>query len=166
MRKIFTVLMVGAALGLAGCGKKEEKTVYSDGQTTVTQTGNVAGGGDGHITVTGPNGEKAEYGTGASAKLPAYLPVYPGGTVTMSTSGSSASGSGGSTLIHTSAAPSDVIAFYKGKTAAHGMKDVATTEAGAMISYAAEDATQKESVSVIATKGADGTDVQIIWGSK
>jgi len=163
--RIFAVVTLGAALALTGCGKKEEKTVYSDGQTTVTQTDNGAGG-DNHITVTGPNGEKVEYGTGANAKLPAYLPVYPGATVTMSNTGSSAQGSGGSVLFHTTASMAEVIAFYKDKAKAHGLKDVATTDAGTMMSYAAESDGQKESLSVIATKDESGTNGQIIWGSK
>lgn len=161
MQKIFAVVMIGAAVSLAACGKKDEKTVYSDGQNTITQSGS----GD-HMTVTGSNGAKMEFGSGASAKMPSYLPLYPGAKITASFTGQGKDGAGGVVTFHTDAAPGDVIAFYKQKAAAAGMVDAMNMETGGTTMFAANNEKAKTQLSVSATKGSDGTDGQITWGSK
>ena len=97
MRRIVAVMMMGAALGLVGCGKTDTKT-YSDGKGNNVSVSNA---GD-HMTITGSNGEKVEFGTGASAKMPAYLPLYPGAKVTASFTGQGKDGSGGMVSFHCS----------------------------------------------------------------
>lgn len=163
MQKMFAVLAIGAAVALAGCGKKDEKTVYSDGGNTITQSQS----GD-HMTVTGQNGEKMEFGTGAGAasKLPAYAPLYPGATVTSSFSGAGKEGSGGSLAFHTTAAPADVIAFYKDKAAGGGLKQTMNADMNGTMMFTAQNDDNKTQVSITATKGADGTEGQITWSSK
>ena len=163
MQKIFAVLAIGAALALAGCGKKDEKTVYTDGKNTVSTSES----GD-HMTITGQNGEKVEFGSGASAaaKLPAYAPLYPGATVTSSFTGSGKDGSGGVVAFHTSAAPADVIAFYKDKTAAGGLTQSMNADMNGTLMFAAGKDNDKTSISITATKAAGGTDTTITWGSK
>src|SRR5580765_5710648 len=80
MRNLVVIAMIATAASLAGCGKSDTK-VYSTGKGSVA----VSQSGD-HMTVTGSNGEKVEFGSGASAtaKLPSYLPLYPGAKVTTS----------------------------------------------------------------------------------
>lgn len=159
MRILIVAAMVGAAFGLVACGKNDSKN--SDGSGSVS----VSGSGD-HLSMTGSNGEKVEIGTGASAKLPAYMPMYPGGTVTSSFSGSGKDGSGGVVVFHVNAAPAQIIAFYKQKAAAAGMADTMNAEMGATSTYVASNDKTKQSLSVSATKGADGSDVQLTWGAK
>ncbi|MBV9992859.1 MAG: hypothetical protein JOZ72_16395 [Alphaproteobacteria bacterium] len=163
MQKIFAVIAIGAALALSGCGKKDEKTVYSDGKNTVSTSES----GD-HMTITGQNGDKAEFSSGASAaaKLPAYAPLYPGASVTSSFTGSGKDGSGGVVAFHTKAAPADVIAFYKDKTAAGGLAQSMNADMNGTLMFAASKDGDKTSISVTATKGTDGTDAQITWGTK
>ncbi|HWA91373.1 MAG TPA: hypothetical protein VG889_15160 [Rhizomicrobium sp.] len=161
MQKIFVVVALGAAVTLAACGKKDEKTVYSDGQNTVSTNES----GD-HTTITGANGEKMEFGAGSSAKMPAFAPAYPGAKVTASFTANTGKGESGSVQLLTSASPADVIAFYKQKTAAAGMAQQAMAEMGTTTIYSAADDKSKQAVSISATKGSDGTTVQVTWGPK
>jgi len=162
MQKIFAVVMIGTAVALAACGKKDEqKTVYSDGTNTVTQTGS----GD-HMTITGSNGEKVEFGSGASAKMPSYLSLYPGAKITSSFTGQGKDGGGGVVTFHAGAAPAQIIAFYKQKAAAAGMSEAMNMETGGTTMFAANNDKAKTSLSVTATKAADGADAQVTWSTK
>jgi hypothetical protein len=161
MQKIFAMVALGAAVSLAACGKKDEKTVYSNGGATVTQSSS----GD-HMTITGANGEKVEFGSGSSAKMPSYLPLYPGANITASFSGQGKDGSGGVVTFHTGATPADVISFYKKKAAAAGMTEAMNMESGGTTLFTAANEKAKTTLSVSATKGTDGTDAQVTWGSK
>jgi hypothetical protein len=160
MHKLVVVAMIAAAIGLTACGKKDESK-EANGSGSV----NISGSGD-HFSMTGANGEKVEIGTGASAKLPSYLPMYPGGTVTSSFTGSGQDGSGGVVVFHVHATPGDVIAFYKQKAAAAGMADTMNAEMGATTTYVAANEKAKQTITVSATKASDGSDVQLTWGSK
>jgi hypothetical protein len=161
MQKIFAVVVLGAAIGLAACGKKDEKTVYSDGKNTVTQSA----AGD-HTTITGANGEKMEFGAGSTAKMPAFAPAYPGAKVTASVTANTGKGETGSVQLQTSASPADVIAFYKQKTAASGMAQTVNAEMGTTMIYSAASDASKTQVSVSASKTAEATVVTVTWGPK
>jgi hypothetical protein len=188
MRAIFAVAAIAAALTLAGCGKHESSSTTttsgnSGGGTTTTTTTNSSNGnstvtsmtGDtNHMTITGSNGEKVEIGTGSSAKLPDYLPMYPGGTVTSSFTGSGKDGGGGVVVFHAKGAdPAAVIAFYKDKAKGAGMTDKMSMDMGGTQTYVAsnEDSDAgkakggKKTLTVSATKKDDGTDVQLTWGT-
>jgi hypothetical protein len=188
MRAIFAVAAIAAALTLAGCGKHDSSNSStgsgssdnssagtgasggSSGGSTVTSVT----GGTNHMTITGSNGEKVEIGTGASAKLPDYIPMYPGGTVTSSFTGSGKDGGGGVVVFHAKGAdPAAVVAFYKDKAKAAGMADKVSMDMGGTLTYVASnedtDAGKvkggKKTLSVSATKKDDGADVQLTWGT-
>lgn len=161
MRKLFTIAMIGAALALSGCGKKDEKTVYSDNKGNSVAT-NASGD---HMTFTGSNGEKMEIGTGTNAKLPAYLAVYPGASVAANINTNNADGTGGMVSLKTSAAPADVIAFYKQKAQAHGMKESMNADMNGTMTFAAANDAAKEQLAVSAAKDSDGTTVSITWSA-
>jgi hypothetical protein len=156
--------MIAAAATLAGCGKHDTKT-YTDGNGNSVAVSN---SGDGHMTITGSNGEKVEFGTGASAmaKMPPYLPLYPGAKVTTSFTGSGKDGSGGMIAFQVSAGTADVVNFYKQKATAAGMAQTMSAEMGDTTTYVAANDKTKQTVSVSATKGSDGTTVQLTWGEK
>jgi hypothetical protein len=160
MRAFVTVVMIGAAVGLTACGKSDTKT-YSTGNGNVT----VSNAND-HMTITGSNGEKVEFGTGTNAKLPTFLPLYPGATVQSSFTGNGKDGSGGVVTFHAHAAPADIIGFYKSRSTAAGMAQTMTADMGATSTYVAANDKTKQTVSVSATKGGDGTTVQLTWGEK
>lgn len=161
MQKVFAVIAIGAALALAGCGKKDEKTVYSDGHNTVSTNAS----GD-HMTITGQNGEKVEFGAGTNAKLPDFAPLYPGANVTSSVTGSGKDGNGGMVGFHTSSPPADVIAFYKAKSGAGGLAQTMDANVNGVMMFAAGKNDNKTSISITASKGTDGTDATVTWSSK
>jgi hypothetical protein len=160
MRAFVTVVMIGAAVGLSGCGKSGTKT-YSTGNGSVT----VSNSND-HMTITGSNGEKVEIGSGTDAKLPSFLPLYAGATVQSSFTGNGKDGSGGMVSFHAHAAPADIIGFYKDKSTAAGMAQTMTADMGGTSTYVAANDKTKQTMSVSATKDADGTTVQLTWGMK
>ncbi len=178
MRTNFAVAAIAAALTLAGCGKHDQNsstttTANSDGTTTTTTTTS-SGGGANHMTITGSNGEKVEIGTGSSAKLPDYLPMYPGGAITSSFTGSGKDGGGGVVVFHAKGAdPAAIIAFYKDKAKAAGMADKMNMDMGGTLTYVASnedtDAGKvkggKKTLTVSATKKDGGVDVQLTWGT-
>lgn len=163
MRRAFAVLMIGTAFALAGCGKSDQK-VYTDDKGNKVAVSN---SGD-HMTITGSNGEKVEFGSGANAtaKLPSYLPLYPGSTVTSSFTGSGKDGSGGVIVFHAHAAPAAIIAFYKDKTTSAGMAQTMTSEMGQTSTYIASNDKTKQTASISATAGGDGSDVNLTWSTK
>ena len=163
MRQVAVVFLFSAAL--VACGKSDTKT-YSDSKGNSVTVSNNGGGGDSHMTFTGSNGEKAEFNTGANAKMPPNLPLYPGANVTASFSGQGKDGSGGMVAFHTKASPADVIAFYKQKAEGSGMAQTAMMDMGATTTYVAANEKENRTVSVSATKAGDGTDAQITWGAK
>jgi dihydroxyacetone kinase len=56
--------------------------------------------------------------------------------------------------------------FYKQKTTAAGMAQTMSAEMGETTTYVAANDKTKQTVSVSATKGGDGTTVQLTWGEK
>ena len=160
MRAFVAVAMIGAAVGLTACGKSDTKT-YSTGNGSVT----VSNSSD-HMTITGSNGEKAEFGTGTNAKLPAFLPLYPGATVQSSITGNGKDGSGGMVAFQAHASPADIIGFYKTKATAAGMGQTMAADIGGTSTYVAANDKTRQTMSVSATKSADGSSVQLTWGTK
>jgi hypothetical protein len=152
--------MIVAAAGLTACGKSGTKT-YSTNNGNVT----VSNSND-HMTITGSNGEKVEFGTGTNAKLPTFLPLYPGATVQSSFTGNGKDGSGGVVTFHAHASPADIIDFYKNKATSAGMAQTMTADMGGTSTYVAANDKTKQTMSVSATKDADGTSVQLTWGLK
>ncbi|HVU19635.1 MAG TPA: hypothetical protein VHE09_02820 [Rhizomicrobium sp.] len=162
MRKLVIATMVVAAAGLSGCGKKDTK-VYTDSNGNSVAMSN---SGDGHMTVTGSNGEKVEIGAGSQAKMPSWLPLYPGAKVTASFTGQGKDGNAGMVSFSTSDGPEAVIAFYKQKAGAVGMADTMNMNSGGTLVYIAANEKTKTQLSVSATKGGDGTTGQVTWGAK
>ena len=72
----------------------------------------------GKITFEGPDGEKAEFGT---AKLPDWIPAYPGATVTTGMTGSGKQGSGGMVSMSADGKAEDILKWYEDKFTAAGM---------------------------------------------
>ncbi len=162
MRKLVAATMIIAAAGLTACGKHDAK-VYTDSKGNSVAVSN---SDNGHMTITGSNGEKVEIGSGSQAKMPDWLPLYAGAQVKASFTGQGKDGTGGMVSFHTTAAPADVIAFYKQKAAAAGMADTMNMDSNGTTVYIGANEKTKSQLSVSATKGSDGTDAQVTWGVK
>jgi hypothetical protein len=148
------VLAVG--FGLAACGQSDT-TISAPGGTVSTSS-------DGSTTtVTGTNGEQAQFGNGSAAvaQLPDFLPIYPGAKVTTGLTGTNTTTKTGSIAFETSAAVADVIAFYKEKATAQGLPEtLSSTDSGVATFMAVKD---QVVIQIIASKGVNATEAQLTW---
>jgi len=130
------------------------------------------GGRDGGFSIQtrGADGKNAtvEFGT-SSAKLPSWVPVYPGseGHTQFAVRGSNGGAEGGSFNFATSDDVQQVKSFYKERCGNLGMKldmESDTAEGGMII--AADEAGEKRSLTVIVGRRPGGTTVNVIYGQK
>jgi hypothetical protein len=164
MRVAVVASFLGAILAVAACGQK------SDSNKTVTISGNngkvTISGNSQQMTMKSDDGKTTvEYNTDGlgHADMPAFAPLYPGAKVLSSVASAGNGGKGAMVAFTVAAAPSDIVAFYKQKASAAGLVETLNaTEAGGMTFMASKD---KMMVEVIATKSADGAQVQVIWSN-
>jgi hypothetical protein len=122
----------------------------------------------GRIVVQDDNEGKSatmEFGT-SSAKLPSWLPAYPGAKVEGTFAVNSGEGEGGTFAFTTRDAPDKVVEFYQDglKQAGFKINTTATSNVSSMV--AAEDETSKRTVMVSVAPGSSGNTVTIVFGSK
>ena len=153
-----------ALLLLAACGSSDEGTVQTeDGEVSYT----VDGSGDVvDIDVEGADGQSVSVQGGDRAldDLPAGFTVYPGGTVTSSTSVNTGDGGGVILVMNTSDGAEDVIAFYREQAEAAGVRIDGVATAGNNRIMGGESA-DGLALTVSAAPGGDGnTIVQLTIG--
>lgn len=119
----------------------------------------------------GRNGEVAnvEMGGGA-AKLPSWVPAYPGaraqGNFTATGEDGSGRGAGGVVTFESTDSPEKVMDFYKDKVAGMGMKVITTfggTDGGMMV---AQDEDEKRTLQVTVGKSGSGSTIGLTFGEK
>ena len=156
MRQAVSSVLLAVAFGLAACGQS--------GTIVSTPGGTVTTSADGSTTtVTGPNGETAQFGAGAAsaAQLPDFLPLYPGAKVLSSINAPQAGMQGGSVVFETNASPAEVVAFYKQRATAQGLNEALSSTDGSDMTYmAGKDQTMMQ---VIASKGTVATEIVLSW---
>lgn len=163
MRTAVVALSVGICFVAAGCGQKSNtKTVTiagKDGNVTVS-------GNDQHMVIKSENGNATvEYSAQGMvhANMPDYAPLYPGAKVSSSVSSNGNNSSGAMVTFSVSAAPADVVAFYKQKAHAAGFSDTMNTATDNSMAFIATK--DKKTLEVVASKSSDGTQAQVIWSS-
>ncbi len=166
MRAMVIAFGLGVCILVAGCGQKSDK------DKTVTISGN-----GGNVTIAGNNEHmvmKSADGNATvdinsngmgHANMPDFAPLYPGAKVTSSISGdNSRDGTTGAMVMFTvTAAPSNVIAFYKQKADAAGLPQTMSADVNNTVMFSATK--DKKTVTVSASKSNDVTQVQVVWGS-
>jgi len=141
-----------------GDGKDEEVTINAKGE-----------GDTGSLEVTTKDGS-AKFGAGAAAKLPAWLPAYPGATIQGTFSAEGRDGSTGSFNFHTADSIEQVVKFYEDSLKQAGFKVTTNTvkqnDAVSMGSVVAEDEGNNRNafVNVLTDKGE--RQVTVAFGSK
>jgi hypothetical protein len=162
--RITSLTLAVAAVALVACGPSGEKTVATGNGGTVTQKTGL----DGSQTLVAKDaqGNAVTMGTGAaaSAKTPAYAPVYPGATIETSINASGPN-EGGMVMFKTNAPAATVIDFYKKSTASAGMASALDMTTGDTMSYSAKDEKTNHAVTVVATKDGAQTNVQVTWSN-
>jgi hypothetical protein len=165
MRAVIVAISLSACVLVTGCGKSSERSITipgKDGNVTISGSGDTE-----HMTVKTADGTATmdvNANGGVHASMPDFAPLYPGAKVTSSLAGTGANGTKSAQVVFAvSAAPSDVIAFYKQKSDAAGLvQSVNATVNDSMMFEAGKD---KKSIVVTATKGTGVTQVSIAWGS-
>lgn len=156
MRHLPVAVLAVAALILASCDKpKDEKQVtVNTGNGTVTMSGN-----NDQMTIKSNDGKAVLEVNTANAKLPSFVPAYPGAAVstTMITAGA------GTVVFTTDDGPQKVVDYYKSKVLSGDMKEAMTATSGETTMWTAQNEGQKKTVSVSATKTEGHTQVQVTW---
>jgi hypothetical protein len=168
---------------IAAANPNVEVMSTNDGAGTITirdkQTGKIvtmsfdeARNGKFKFSAEGDDGKTAtmEFGAGATAKLPSWIPSYPGsnpqGTFSAKGSDDNGQGEGGMFTFTTKDDPAKVMQFYQDKGKDLGMKVTMNTTLGdgGMVVLADEDT--KRSLQITVGKNSDGTGVAVTYGAK
>lgn len=111
--------------------------------------------------------EPAQPAQPAAAGAPSYAVVYPGGEVTRpSTVAQGPAGPGGIVEFTTDATPEAVVAFYKKRAEAAGLKPITSLDQGRVKAYSAGDGAdgRGQLIEVVATSVENSpTSVQLSW---
>lgn len=148
----------------------EEKGTLSirDKKTGKVITMNAEDVKEGKITFSDEStGESVSFGADRAAKLPDWVPTYPGSAPQGTFSASGKEGAGGMAHFTTSDAPSKVLSFYQEalKGAGYEVTMTSSSEASGGI-VSAENKSARHTVLVTAAPGDDGTTVSLTYGSK
>lgn len=127
-------------------------------------------GSDGGISfqARGADGKNARVEIGTKAKLPSWIPGYPGSEPAFSIKGSGDDGEGGNFSFTTSDSVSQVMSFYQDKIKELGMKaEVTSTSSSGGSIVAADEAAEKRSLTVaVVGDSSSKTVVNVTYGSK
>lgn len=153
--------VIAATLIVGGCDRKPEKK-ESDHVSISRDSGKITIQSDKeHAKV-----EIATGNEGLAAKLPAFVPLYPGAKVQSHLQGMNDQGEGGGVVYTARAAPSAVIAFYRGKAKAEGMAETMVMQSSDTHVFVATAKDGKRSFHISATPGEDGSQVSVFWSGK
>ena len=125
-------------------------------------------GDSGSLSVKGPDGSM-EFGSGASAKAPAWVPKYPGGQVVGTFSAQGAQGEGGTFQVKCSGSVEEVASFYERAMKSAGMtiqKHTMQADNKSTIMVMGENTSDGHTVTAAVSSTDQGTTAQIIYGTK
>lgn len=165
MKRKLAATAIVAAMVLAGCGETEPADTVKTGEAAAVAAPPPP-------DVVQPAGAAPPAGAAnalpAAAGAPAFAVIYPGGAIkTPATVAQGPAGPGGIVEFTTDADPEAVIAFYRQRAEAAGLKPINTMSRGDVQAYSAGDGAdgRGQLLQVIATRveGEQTTDVQLDW---
>lgn len=163
MKRSFAATAVVAAVVLAGCGDREPAPETPAAGEVAAEVGAPAAG-PGAATPTPAGTTTAQP---AAPGAPAFAVIYPGAELKApATVAQGPAGPGGIVQFTTDADPEAVIAFYRQRAEAAGLKPINSMNRGDAQAYSAGDGASGRGklLQVIATRIEDGpTDVQLDW---
>jgi hypothetical protein len=125
-------------------------------------------GDSGSLTVKGPDGTM-QFGAGSAAKVPAWVPQYPGGQVVGTFSMQGGEGEGGTFQLKCSGSVEAVAAFYEREIKAAGMtvqKHSMQSGNTSTIMVMGENSSDGRSLSATVSSTEQGTSAQITYQTK
>jgi hypothetical protein len=169
MMRLFAAAGLSAALAMAGCSQSEEPTeapAVERGAAAGASSATAAPGENLSEPAAGPSGEG---GAPAAAGAPEFAVIYPGGKPKADTLlAQGPAGPGGRVEFTTSASPDEVVAFYRDRAEAAGLRSINTLSRDEVRGYAAGDGASGRGklLNVVATPLEDGeTDVLLMWSN-
>jgi len=165
MKRSLAATAVMGAMVLAGCGEREPAEVAPAAGEVAVEAVAPAADAPAGTGLTPPGG--ATTALPAAEGAPAFAVIYPGGTPGgPATVAQGPEGPGGIVAFTTDAAPAAVVAFYRERAEAAGLKSINTMNRGDSMGYAAGDGVdgRGQLMSVIATRiEGEPTSVQLSW---
>lgn len=160
MKRMLWAAAISAAIVMTGCGDNAADDAPAVDATPTDAPTEAA-------SAAGPVARAPATGAApASADAPDFAVVYPGGEPKgPATSAQGPTGPGGILNFTTDASPDEVVAFYRARAEAAGLKSINAMNRGDARGYAAGD-TRNRFLNVVATPVDDSpTDVQLSWSS-
>lgn len=163
MKRSLATTAVVAAMVLAGCSERVEDAGAAE-DAAVEAAAPAAGASD----ATRPSPAAGPSAAPPAAEgAPAFAVIYPGGSLKgPATVAQGPAGPGGIVQFTTDAEPEAVIAFYRQRAEAAGLKPINSMNRGDAQAYSAGDGAdgRGQLLQVFATRVEDGpTDVQLDW---
>ena len=163
MKRSLAATAVVAAMVLAGCSEREPAAVAPAGKAAETAYAPAADAET--ASPSAPSGTAAAQAAAPGA--PAFAVIYPGAELKgPTTTAQGPAGPGGIVQFTTDATPEAVIAFYRQRAEAAGLKPINSMNRGDAQAYSAGDGAdgRGQLMQVIATRVEGGpTDVQLDW---
>jgi len=165
MKRSFAAAAVMGAMGLAGCG--ESRPAKEAGDVSVAAVERAAPTTDTPAPAPANLAAAPTNAPPAAAGAPTFAVIYPGGTPGgPATVAQGPEGPGGIVEFTTEATPAAVVAFYRERAEAAGLKSINTMNRGDSMGYAAGDGAdgRGQLMSVVATRiEGEPTSVQLSW---
>lgn len=165
MKRSLAATAVMAAMVLAGCGEREPAEQAADAGDVAVEASATAAEPVAVTKAAPPAG--AANALPAAEGAPAFAVIYPGAELKgPATVAQGPTGPGGIVQFTTDADPQTVIAFYRQRAEAAGLKQITSMNRGDAQAYSAGDGAngRGQLMQVIATRIEDGpTDVQLDW---
>ena len=164
MKRSLAAAVMGAMV-LAGCGEREPADVSAAAEDAAVEAIAPAAEAPAEARLAPPAG--AATALPAAEGAPAFAVIYPGGTPGgPATVAQGPEGPGGIVAFTTDATPAAVVAFYRERAEAAGLKSINTMNRGDSMGYAAGDGVEGRGqlMSVVATRvEGEPTSVQLSW---
>jgi hypothetical protein len=125
-------------------------------------------GDSGSLTMRGPDGNM-EFGAGSAAKVPAWVPKYPGAQVVGTFSMQGGDGDGGTFQLKCSGSIEQVAAFYEREIKSAGMtvqKHSMQSGNTSAITVMGENESDGRTLSATVSSTDEGTTAQVVYGTK
>lgn len=171
MKRLLAAAGLSAALVTTGCsqpGEKDRPDTTADAAIEAAAPASAEAPGGVAAVPAGPAGV-ATSATPAAPGAPAFAVLYPGAVPKSEpVSAQGPSGPGGTLEFTTEATPDEVVAFYRQRAEAAGLKAITSLNRDGARGYAAGDGAdgRGKMLNVVATPVEDGpTDVLLMWSS-
>ena len=170
MKRLLAAAGLSAALVLTGCNQPgDEVRSEAGGEAAAEPSAPTPARAPGDDAPTSGPAAPGGPATAAAPGAPAFAVIYPGAVPKSEpVAAQGPSGPGGTLEFTTEATPDEVVAFYRQRAEAAGLKAITTLNRDGARGYAAGDGAdgRGQMLNVVATPVEDGpTDVLLMWSS-